>query len=71
MRLIAEGHTDESIGHRLGITTDTAKKHLRNSSAKLGCKNRTELAVMFVTEKYEAKLEKLRREYGIFDLTSH
>jgi len=70
-RLVAEGHTNESIGHQLSIGIATVKKHVQAATSKLGCKNRVELAVMVVTEKYEAQLQKLRLEYSMFDLNSH
>lgn len=70
-RLVAEGYTNESIGNNLGITFETVKKHIKAINAKLGCKNRTELAVAVVKEKYEEKLAEIRREYGIFDVRSH
>lgn len=70
-RLVAEGHTNESIGHQLGIGGATVKKHVQSVTSKLGCANRVELAVMVVTEKYEAKLAQLRAEYGLFDMQSH
>ena len=35
-RLIANGHTRESIGHQMGISTRTADCHLLNLTRKLG-----------------------------------
>jgi len=35
-RLIADGHTDESAGHQLGMSIHTVKTHLRHLAYRFG-----------------------------------
>ncbi len=44
VRLVAEGHTNASIGQRLFISVNTVKKHLTHVYAKLDIDGRTDLA---------------------------
>ncbi len=44
VRLVAEGHTNAEIGHRLFISVNTVKKHLTHVYAKLDVDGRTDLA---------------------------
>jgi DNA-binding NarL/FixJ family response regulator len=42
LRLVAEGHPNKQIGHRLDLSTDTIKAHLKSIFAKLGVDDRTQ-----------------------------
>lgn len=42
LRLLADGHSNESIGRALFISPDTARKQLSSTMAKLGVSTRTE-----------------------------
>ncbi len=42
LRLLADGHSNESIGHELFISPDTARTQLGAAMAKLGASTRTE-----------------------------
>lgn len=44
-QLLAIGRTNEDIGHRLGMSTNTVKKHLKDIYTTLGVTNRTECAI--------------------------
>jgi ATP/maltotriose-dependent transcriptional regulator MalT len=45
--LIADGHGNESIGSRLGISVETVKKNLSNLYPKLKVNTRLEVCVWF------------------------
>jgi two-component system nitrate/nitrite response regulator NarL len=45
LTLIAEGHSNRAIGHRLGISQYTVKFHVNAILRKLGAQSRTEAAV--------------------------
>jgi DNA-binding NarL/FixJ family response regulator len=45
LRLVAEGHTNDSVAHQLGLSSRTVESHLTNIYAKLNVGSRTE-AVM-------------------------
>lgn len=44
--LVARGHTDEAIAHRLGVSRRTVNKHLEHAYRKLGVHDRTSAAVI-------------------------
>lgn len=46
LTLIAEGHSNRAIGHRLGISQYTVKFHVNAILRKLGAQSRTEAAVL-------------------------
>lgn len=46
--LVVLGQSNQEIATKLTLTPGTVKEHLRRSCAKLGCRNRTELAVRYV-----------------------
>jgi DNA-binding CsgD family transcriptional regulator len=48
MQLVLRGHTSESIGHNLGISTTTVKTHRKRSYAKLGISSQSELFSLFL-----------------------
>lgn len=48
VRLVTDGLTNGEIARRLGISEDTVKKHVSRSMARLGVRNRTELALRSV-----------------------
>jgi len=48
-RLVAEGSTNREIADLLGLSPRTVDRHLTNSLAKLGARNRTELAALVHT----------------------
>ncbi len=45
VRLVARGHTNAEIGRELFLSLSTVKAHLSAGSAKLGVRNRVEIAV--------------------------
>lgn len=45
LRLVAQGKTNREIGKILGISEDTAKKHVQNIIQKLGVSDRTQAVV--------------------------
>ena len=48
-RLVAEGSSNREIADLLAISPKTVERHLTNSLAKLGARNRTELAALVHT----------------------
>ena len=44
VRLVVAGRSNNQIAARLGVSLATIKRHLANVYAKLGLRNRTELA---------------------------
>ena len=49
VRMVLRGHSSESIGKRLGISTGTVKIHRRNIYAKLGISSQSELFSLFIS----------------------
>lgn len=45
LKMIAGGHSNKVIGHKLGITEGTVKVHVKNLLHKLGLRSRVEAAV--------------------------
>jgi len=45
LALVAERRTDKRIGRDLGISADTARKHVQNIRRKMGASCRTEASV--------------------------
>ncbi|MEU0370004.1 helix-turn-helix transcriptional regulator [Streptomyces sp. NPDC006283] len=45
-RLLAEGHTDEVVARRLGISVRTCRKHIAHLAQLLGSANRVQLGVL-------------------------
>jgi len=45
LKIIAGGHSNKTIGHKLGITEGTVKVHVKNLLHKLGLRSRVEAAV--------------------------
>lgn len=45
LRLVAEGRTNQDIGHELSLSLSTVKTHLEHIIAKLGVSDRTQAAV--------------------------
>jgi DNA-binding NarL/FixJ family response regulator len=45
LRLVAQGHTNQQIGHELTLSVSTVKSHLEHIIAKLGVSDRTQAAV--------------------------
>lgn len=50
LALVAQGHANKVIGHRLSVTEETVKSHVKNILAKLGARDRTH-AVRLATER--------------------
>jgi DNA-binding CsgD family transcriptional regulator len=48
LRLIASGESTKRIAADLGIAMSSVKHHLRNARKKLGARNTTHAAVLFV-----------------------
>ena len=46
--LVSEGHTNNDIALLLGVSEETVKSHLKVMFQRLGCKNRVELAVIYL-----------------------
>lgn len=46
----AVGHQDKEIGERLGISPLTVRVHLTSIRTKMGCRNRTQLAIRALNE---------------------
>jgi DNA-binding NarL/FixJ family response regulator len=42
LRLLADGHANEAIASRLGISTETVRTHVRKAMAKLDADTRTQ-----------------------------
>lgn len=49
VELVLQGHSSESIGLRLGISTGTVKVHRRNVYRKLGISSQTQLLSIYLT----------------------
>ena len=49
VELVLQGHSSESIGLRLGITTGTVKVHRRNVYRKLGISSQTQLLSVYLS----------------------
>ncbi len=49
LALVMEGLTNDEIGHRLGVTEETVKKHVSSLLRKFGAANRAELAAKAIT----------------------
>jgi DNA-binding CsgD family transcriptional regulator len=47
VQLVADALTNRQIATRLGVSTDTVKKHLSSAMTKSGCANRTQLALLW------------------------
>lgn len=54
LQLVATGVTNKQIAHRLGISTNTVKVHLRNIFAKLGAESRTEATMIAIQQGWVA-----------------
>lgn len=67
--LLIDGHSNESIGHQLNISTETVKVHLYRAMAKWGASNRVELAVKVLKERHAKELKRVQSCY--FDLQSN
>ena len=50
LRLVATGITNQQVAHRLHISVNTVKVHLRNIYTKLGAESRTEATMIAVRE---------------------
>lgn len=58
MKLVCQGYGNKEIGRQLGISWETAKRHVYFSLAKLGAHSRTGAAVIYLTKvnpAYQAK----------------
>jgi DNA-binding CsgD family transcriptional regulator len=53
LRLVVEGHSDKEIGAALGISVQTAAKHVGNILRKLGAPSRTAAAVLAIRQGLE------------------
>ena len=51
LELVSSGSDNAKIARKLGISTATAKTHLRNIYSKTDAHNRTELAVGYLISK--------------------
>lgn len=49
--LVALGHTSAEIGVQLGISTETARTHVRNAMSKTGTKTRAQLVAMALADR--------------------
>ena len=50
LRLASDGSTNHEIGDHLGLTVHAVKFHLASVYRKLGVANRTEAAVVLITD---------------------
>ena len=50
LRRIVDGLSNKEIARVEGMAEPTVKTHMRSLTAKTGCKNRTQLAVMAIRE---------------------
>jgi len=50
--LIAKGHTNNQVGHILGISEITVKSHLTNILKILGVKDRTQAVILALKNKW-------------------
>lgn len=50
LRLVGAGKTNRDIGGALGLSEPTIKMHVRSLMTKTRCRNRTELAIYYITE---------------------
>lgn len=50
MRLLAEGHTDDAIGKRLGVSPRTARRIATDLMERLGARSRFEAGVRAVRQ---------------------
>jgi DNA-binding CsgD family transcriptional regulator len=48
MRLVADGLTNEEIGRRLFISSETVRAHTRRATTKLGARTRTQAVAISV-----------------------
>lgn len=73
LALAAEGHTDQSISHTLGISLATIGTYWGRIRMKLGPLGRPELVANYVRELSAASLEELRRKNELMakELESH
>lgn len=46
LQLVANGHSNKRIAHRLAISEETAKSHVKNILSKLGAVDRTHAAIL-------------------------
>lgn len=46
VRLVSKGLSDKDVANLLGISFTTLRTHLNNSMRKIGCNNRTEMALL-------------------------
>jgi DNA-binding NarL/FixJ family response regulator len=51
LTLVAEGYADKEIGKQLGLSPWTIKTHVSMLMDRLGARNRTHAAVMFMRDK--------------------
>jgi DNA-binding NarL/FixJ family response regulator len=50
VRLVADGPTNEEVGHALGVTSKTVEAHLSRVFERTGIQSRTELATRAIRE---------------------
>jgi DNA-binding NarL/FixJ family response regulator len=53
--LVLDGLTNKEIGHRLNISEDTVKKHLKNVFAKCGIHRRSQMASVRINQRIGSK----------------
>jgi DNA-binding NarL/FixJ family response regulator len=59
--LVCDAHNNESIGHQLNISEETAKRHLSTIFEKLKVNTRLELAIQVLNQRHAAELADVMR----------
>jgi DNA-binding NarL/FixJ family response regulator len=71
MELVAEGHSNKSVGQQLGISLHTVNKHFAKICMKLHFTSRIEVAKAVWQKKHDAEIAQVHERYSCIDLQSN